>query len=94
MKTAVQVWRNALLVVYARKDRICHSCDDTVVCIFEGLPTCKFSLASQAACTGKCMEGWQGSDRASGDHSVLAGERGKKGKGGQGSGREGRVLPF
>jgi len=35
------------------------------------------------------MEGWQGSDRASGDHSVLGGEREKKGKGAQGSGREG-----
>jgi len=40
------------------------------------------------------MEGWQGSDRASGDHSVLAGERGEEGKGAQGSGREGRVAPF
>jgi len=40
------------------------------------------------------MEDWQGSDRASGDHSVLAGEGEKKGKGGQGSEREGRVVPF
>ena len=38
----------------------------------------------------QCMEGWQGSDWASEDHSVLAGERGEgKGRAGQRKGGEG-----
>jgi len=36
------------------------------------------------------MEGWQGNDRASGDHSVLAGERGEEGIEREGRAAEGR----
>jgi len=49
-------------------EQICHSCDDDVVCIFECLPACKFSLASQATCiicASKCIRGWQSSDFSS-----------------------------
>jgi len=39
------------------------------------------------------MEGWQDSDRASGDHSALGGERGEEGKGRAGQRKGGEGCP-
>ena len=40
---------------------MCHSSDDVKVCIFQWLPTCKFSLASQVTCMSAPVSAWKAS---------------------------------